>query len=72
MTPKAKDVFERVSALRQLESTAGLYTQRSQRALLLTLSDGELCDVSLALKQEADRKETLKAAMAPLGGSSKG
>ncbi len=52
MTAKATEVFEKVSALRTLAKTTGVNSARTQRNLLLSLSDEELATVARALEFE--------------------
>lgn len=53
MSEKAQAVFEKISALRTLTRTSGVITNRTQKNLLLTLSDDELAEVAKALDHEA-------------------
>jgi hypothetical protein len=50
MTAKAREVFEKVTSLRQLTKSIGVNSSRTQRHLLLTLSDDELAAVAHALE----------------------
>lgn len=53
MTPAAKEVYEKVVALRQLQRSTGTVTNRAQKHLLITLSDDDLPVVAKALQNEA-------------------
>jgi hypothetical protein len=55
MSAKALEVFEKVSALRSLAKTTGVNSARTQRNLLLSLSDDELAIVAHALESEVVR-----------------
>jgi hypothetical protein len=55
MSAKSVEVFEKVLALRKLATTTGVNSARTQRNLLLSLSDDELATVARALEFEACR-----------------
>jgi hypothetical protein len=50
MTPHAEDVLSKVLSLRELEKSTGVRSPRTQRQLLLTLSDSDLAEVAEALR----------------------
>lgn len=47
----AQEAFDKIQALRELTRTTHVQTYRSQRTILQSLSDADLAEVSLMLKQ---------------------
>lgn len=68
LSAHAKPVFERIIALRQIEGSLGVHSQRTQRNLLLTLEDNDLADVARALEYATADREEMREASALLGG----
>jgi hypothetical protein len=50
MTAEAQNVYSKILALRELERTTGVRSPRTQKHLLLTLSDSDLAEVAEALR----------------------
>ncbi len=67
LSATALPVFERIIALRQIEGSLGVHSQRTQRKLLLSLNDKDLAEVCLAIKQTEVHREEMHKALAPLG-----
>lgn len=53
LSPNAKDVLEKVLALRKLQRTTGVNSARTQRNLLIGLPDEELAVVARELARDA-------------------
>jgi hypothetical protein len=52
LTPKLRDIVDKVAALRSLTKTSGFRTEKSQKELLMPLSPNELATVAEALYEK--------------------
>jgi hypothetical protein len=52
-----EEVVEKIIALRDVSKKTGLITKRAQNALLVGLSDAELADVAVKIKNEEQTNE---------------
>jgi hypothetical protein len=50
MSPTAQEAFDRIVALKELTTTAKIYTYKSQAEILKALNPTDLAEVALALK----------------------